>query len=168
MKRSQLEHLLRAAATIADVSDILVIGSQAILGSYPDAPATMLRSVEADLVPLDAPELADLIDGTIGEGSPFHSTFGYYAQGVGLETAVLSPGWRDRLVPIRNDATRGATGWCLDPHDLVLAKLFAGLLSAFGAAEASAFGDSLFAPSDFSLDDDAGSDAALSAFAPSS
>jgi len=126
MNRSQLEHLIRAASTIANETELLIIGSQAILGSYPDAPNSLLRSMEADIVPLYAPELADLIDGSIGEGSPFHATFGYYAQGVGLETAVLAPGWRDRLVPIRNDATRGATGWCIEVHDLVLAKLVAG------------------------------------------
>ena len=32
MTRSQLEHLIRAAGTIADDDDIVVIGSQAILG----------------------------------------------------------------------------------------------------------------------------------------
>jgi len=138
MNRSQLEHLVRAAATIADVTDILVIGSQAILGSYPEAPSAMLRSMEADLVPLHAPERADLIDGTIGEGSPFHSTFGHCARGVGLETATLCPGWQDRLVPIRNDALRGATGWCLDPHDLVLAKLVAGRAKDLEFARAAA------------------------------
>ncbi len=126
MERCQLEHLIRAAAAISDEADLLILGSQAILGSYPDAPASMLRSLAADIVPLHAPERADVIDGTIGAGSPFHATFGYYAQGVGLETAVLAPGWRERLVPIQNEATRGATGWCLGPHDLVLAKLVAG------------------------------------------
>lgn len=126
MNRSQLEHLIRAAASIADDSDIVVIGSQAILGQHPNAPASLLRSMEADVYPLNAPERADLIDGSIGEGSPFHETFGYYAQGVGPRTAVLAPGWRERLIPVRNEATRGATGWCLDTHDLVLAKLVAG------------------------------------------
>lgn len=82
--------------------------------------------MEADVYPLNAPERADLIDGSIGEGSPFHETFGFYAQGVGPRTAVLAPGWRERLIPVRNEATRGATGWCLDTHDLVLAKLVAG------------------------------------------
>lgn len=126
MNRSQLEHLIRAAASIADDRDIVVIGSQAILGQHPNAPASLLRSMEADVYPLNAPERADLIDGSIGEGSPFHETFGYYAQGVGPRTAVLAPGWRERLIPVRNEATRGATGWCLDTHDLVLAKLVAG------------------------------------------
>ncbi len=126
MNRRQLEHLIRAASTIADDTDLVIVGSQAILGQYPDAPPSLLRSMEADIYPLHVPERADLIDGSIGEGSPFHSTFGYYAQGVGPETATLATGWRERLVPISNEATRGATGWCLDTHDLVLSKLVAG------------------------------------------
>ncbi|MBI1383246.1 MAG: hypothetical protein GC161_19475 [Planctomycetaceae bacterium] len=126
MNRHQLEHLIRAAATIADTLDIVILGSQAILGQHPDAPPSLLRSMKADVYPLHAPDLAELIDGSIGEGSPFHTTFGYYAQGVGPETAMLAPGWSERLVPISNEATRGATGWCLDTHDLVLSKLVAG------------------------------------------
>jgi hypothetical protein len=126
MNRAQLEHLIGAAATISEDDEIIVVGSQSILGQYPNAPSELLISMEADLYPRHRPERSDLIDGSIGEGSPFHSTFGYYAQGVGPETAVLAPGWRDRLVPIRSHATRGATGLCLDPHDLVLSKLVAG------------------------------------------
>jgi hypothetical protein len=124
--RTELEHLIRAAADLAQDDDIVVIGSQAILGQFPDAPATLRVSVEADLYPRHHPERADLIDGTIGEGSPFHATYGYYAQGVGEGTAVLPAGWRERLVPVRNENTRGATGWCLEAHDLVIAKAVAG------------------------------------------
>src|SRR3954462_14223009 len=61
-----------------------------------------------------------------GERSIFHETFGYYAHGVGEDTAVLPAGWKDRLVPIHNENTRGATGWCLEPHDLAVSKLIAG------------------------------------------
>jgi hypothetical protein len=125
MNRAQLEHLIRAAAVIADDDELVVIGSQAILGQFPDAPEVLLVSVEADLYPKNHPERADLIDGTIGELSPFHDTFGYYAQGVGETTAVLPSGWQERLVPIRNDNTRQATGWCLEVHDLVLSKYVA-------------------------------------------
>lgn len=126
MKRAQLEHLIRAAADIADDDEVIVIGSQAILGQFPDAPAPLLVSMEADLYPKNRPERWDLVDGTIGEGSPFHETFGYYAQGVEEGTAVLPGGWKERLVPIRNANTRGVTGWCLEPHDLVVSKLVAG------------------------------------------
>ena len=41
-----------------------------------------------------------MVDGAIGEPSPFHHTFGVYAQGVSIETAVLPPGWQHRLVVI--------------------------------------------------------------------
>ena len=56
----------------------------------------------------------------------FHQTFGYYAHGVDETTATLPAGWSDRLVPLANDNTGGATGWCLEVHDLAVSKLLAG------------------------------------------
>jgi len=38
MKRSQLEHLIRAAAAITNECEIVVVGSQSILGAVPAAP----------------------------------------------------------------------------------------------------------------------------------
>lgn len=121
--RDQLEHVIRAAATIAGDTELIVVGSQAILGRYPDAPAELLASADVDLYPRHFPERSDLIDGSIGELSPFHETFGYYAQGVGTRTAVLPEGWESRLVPV---PTPAGVGLCLDPHDLVLSKYVAG------------------------------------------
>lgn len=126
MTREQLEHLIRAAAELAGDTEIVVVGSQAILGAHPDAPAELRTSMEADLFPKNHVDRADVIDGSIGEGSPFHDTFGYYAQGVGPETSVLPAGWEGRLVLIRNENTRGATGWALEPHDLAISKYVAG------------------------------------------
>jgi hypothetical protein len=112
MNRAQLEHLIRAAAELTDDDELIVVGSQAILGAHPDGPRSMRTSMAADLYPRNHPERAGVIDGGIGEISPFHEMFGYYAQGVGPETAVLGPGWQERLIPIHNENTRGATGWC--------------------------------------------------------
>jgi hypothetical protein len=126
MKRSDLEHLIRAAGAIADDTDIVVIGSQSILGQFPHAPAKLLASADADLFPLHRPELADLIDGSIGEGSQFHELFGYYAQGVSERTATLPTGWQDRLVRIANTNTRGVCGLCLEVNDLAVSKYVAG------------------------------------------
>ncbi len=78
------------------------------------------------MFPRDAPDKSLLIDGAIGELSVFHQTFGYYAHGVDDTTATLPAGWADRLVPIRNENTGGATGWCLEVHDLAISKLVAG------------------------------------------
>lgn len=126
MNRIQLEHVIRASAGNADCLEIVVIGSQSILGAFPDAPAELLVSVEADVFPRGRPEDSILIDGAIGERSIFHETFGYYAHGVSETTAVLPAGWKDRLIPICNENTRGATGWCLEPGDLAASKLAAG------------------------------------------
>ena len=126
MKRTELEHIIRAAGSIADSRHIVVIGSQAILASFPNAPAELTVSQEADAYPMESPEKADLIDGSIGEKSPFHETFGYYAHGVAPETAVLPVNWKTRLVAVQNENTRGVTGLCLSPVDLAISKLAAG------------------------------------------
>ncbi len=126
MNRPQLEHVLRAAGAISATNDLVVIGSQAILGWSASPPNSLLVSLEVDLYPKDSPELANLIDGSIGELSPFHDTFGYYAHGVGPETAILAEGWQDRLVKFSNENTNGVTGWCLHPLDLAVSKLAAG------------------------------------------
>lgn len=126
MRRDELEHVLRAAAAVVGADDLVVIGSSAILASAPDAPAELLRSIEADVYPRDRPEHADRIDGAIGEGSLFQESFGYYAHGVGPRTAKAPDGWEERLVLVEGPGTRGARGWCLEPHDLVLSKLAAG------------------------------------------
>ena len=58
MRRDQLEHLIRAAGAILDESDVIVIGSQAILASYDQSqlPAEATRSVEAHIVPVSDPD----------------------------------------------------------------------------------------------------------------
>jgi hypothetical protein len=122
MTRAQLEHIIRAAGTIADTDDLVIIGSQAVLGAFPDAPAELLVSNEADVFPRADPSRSDLIDATIGEGSPFQRAFGYYAHGVDESTAVLPHGWRDRLILVANENTRFVRGWCLEVHDLAIAK----------------------------------------------
>ncbi len=125
MRRADLEHIIRAASTITDDDELIIVGSQAVLAQYPDAPGDMLLSDEADVYPRNKPERWELIDGSIGELSSFHDTFGYYAQGVQEGVATLPEGWKERLVPIRGAATRGATGWCLELHDLLISKYVA-------------------------------------------
>ncbi len=126
MQRPQLEHVIRAAAGITGATEIVVIGSQAVLGQFPDAPADLLVSIEADVFTFRNPNDADLIDGSIGEGSPFHQTFGYYAHGVAEETAILPANWKQRLIKVRNANTGDGCGLCLEVHDLAVAKLVAG------------------------------------------
>lgn len=136
MNRTQLEHVLRASAGITGATEFVVIGSQAILGQVPNAPAELLVSMEADLFVPGRPEDSTLIDGSIGEGSPFHQTFGYYAHGVGSDTAVLPNEWERRLVPLTGPGTAGAIGRCLEVHDLAISKLVAGRAKDLAYVEA--------------------------------
>ena len=126
MTRSELEHVIRAAGDISQDSQIVVVGSQSILGSVERPPPALVMSMEADVYPKNAPERADEIDGAIGEGSSFHEEFGYYAQGVGPETATLPKGWPMRLVSLKNANTHGVEGLCLETHDLAISKYVAG------------------------------------------
>ena len=138
MRRDQLEHAIRASCEILGEPAVIVVGSQAILGTFRETelPPQATMSLEADILPLgdDADSVAgraDLIEGVAGELSLFQSTHGFYIDGVGLDTCVLPAGWRDRLVPVSNanTTTPGSseprTGWCLDKEDLCVAKLCA-------------------------------------------
>ena len=129
MRRDQLEHILRAASTIAGDPEVLILGSQAILGSFSEdeLPEKAHASIEADVTFFDDydNEKSDLVDMHIGEDSQFHATYGYYAQGVNVEVATLPAGWRDRIVTYTGDGPHGARAHCLEPHDLVVAKLVA-------------------------------------------
>lgn len=125
MKRDELEHVLRAAGAITGRSTWVIIGSQAILGALPDAPGDLLVSQEVDLYAPDDEAASDLVDGSIGEKSPFHETFGYYGHGVGPKTAILPSRWRERAVAVESPATGGVKGICPDPTDLAISKLAA-------------------------------------------
>lgn len=128
MNRADFDHVIRAAASILGVNELIVIGSQAVHASISSTlPEEAQRSVEVDILPIDDPDSsqADLIDGSIGEASMFHDTFGIYAQGVGPMTAVLPDGWKNRLV--RYTEARGTvTALCLELHDLWISKAIAG------------------------------------------
>lgn len=125
MKRSELEHVLRAAGAITGVSTWVIVGSQAILGALPDAPPELLTSQDADVYAPEDEAASDLVDGSIGESSLFHESFGYYGHGVGSDTAVLPNRWRERSVKIHSPSTGGVTGICPSPADLAISKIVA-------------------------------------------
>lgn len=132
MKRDQMEHILRAAAAITCERDFIVLGSQALLAAFPELPPTLNQSMEIDLYPAGNPAAADLIDGSIGELSPFHERFGYYAYGVGPETAILPRTWRSRVLEVTNANTGQARALCISPVDLAISKLIAGRAKDLG------------------------------------
>ncbi|MCZ9880215.1 hypothetical protein NFJ07_00275 [Arthrobacter sp. B2a2-09] len=90
-------------------------------------PIEATMSEEVDVALMEDDDAQSLATATgFGEMSQFHETHGFYVQGVGMDTAVLSEGWVDRLVKVNNANTNGRTGLCLEPHDLCAAKLIAG------------------------------------------
>lgn len=126
MTREELEHIIRASADVTDQYEFVIVGSQSILGPVPHPEDVFTMSAEADIYPLHAPELAEKIEGALGEGSRFHDTYGYYAQGVGPETAVLPAGWMERVHRVQGQGTNGRVGYCLDVADLFMSKAAAG------------------------------------------
>lgn len=131
MNREQVAEVLRAASQLVDDRP-LVMGSQAILGTYEEdvLPPSATMSMEVDVAFLDdrARVKADLVTGAIGEDSSFHQLRGYYAEGIHVETATLPAGWRDRLITQQIPAGLNGPGVVasfLERHDLVVAKLAA-------------------------------------------
>lgn len=138
MRRDQLEHAIRTACQIIEAPEVIIVGSQSILGTFreEDLPSAATMSVEIDVLPIAADNeetarLADLIEGVAGELSPFEQLHGYSIDGVDLQTSALPQGWRDRLVRVQDANTAAPsgqpqfTGWCLDKEDLCVAKLCA-------------------------------------------
>lgn len=125
MTRAELEHAIRAACDLTGETEVIVFGSQAILGQFPDAPDALRQSAEADVAPKHAIDKVDLIDAVLGEDSQFHRTHGFYVHGVPIDTAILPAGWERRAIKVQNDNTRDAIGWCVEAHDLAASKLAA-------------------------------------------
>lgn len=121
MKKQQLDHILRAAGRITGEKQFVIVGSQSLHGRYPDLPDDIVRSAEADLIASKAPDRTEWLH-AIGVHSPFHESFGYYADPVDESTATLPKGWKGRLVNLPPGDTEGVRGLCLDPHDLAIAK----------------------------------------------
>ncbi len=122
MNREQLAHVLRAAAQIVDDPDILVIGSQAILGTFDDGrlPDEATLSIEVDVAFWNDPDegKADEIDGAIGELSSFHEQYGSFAaalineQLVHVDTLLERAGTIDRPEGVR-ERVRGHIRRCV-------------------------------------------------------
>ena len=125
MTRDELEHAIRAACDVAGDTAVYVFGSQAILGQYPDAPPDLRQSIEVDVAPQTRLDRVDAIDGSLGELSQFHTTFGFYVHGLSIDAATLPTGWERRVIRVCNAATLGKTGLCLEGHDLAASKLAA-------------------------------------------
>jgi hypothetical protein len=124
MKKLEVDHVLRAAGRITGKKQFIIIGSQSLHGKFPDLPDDLVKSFEVDLMAAKHADRTELLN-VIGMYSPFHGSFGYYADPVDHKTATLPKGWKGRLVNLPAGDTEGVRGLCLDPHDLAIAKYVA-------------------------------------------
>ncbi len=124
MKKRELDHVLRAAGRITGEKRFIIIGSQALHGCYPDLADEIVMSAEVDVLAPRSPKRTEWLN-ALGVYSPFHETFGYYADPVDEKTAILPKGWKGRLVELPAGDTEGVKALCLEPHDLAIAKYVA-------------------------------------------
>jgi hypothetical protein len=136
--KEDLERAVRALAREFKTDTVFIIGSQAILLSWPDAPEAMRGSPEIDAYPENAKlweiearkgagaplEASEHIHGLFGEGSLFHSTHGFYIDGVDEVTARLPEGWHARAM-VRSFSVDGRIVKAVapSPDDLIVSKL---------------------------------------------
>lgn len=134
-----LQRAVRAIVREFKTDAVFIIGSQAILMSWPDAPEVMRGTPEIDAYPDNARlweieegrkdegpalEASEHIHGLFGEGSLFHHTHGFYIDGVDEGTAKLPRGWRQRAVVKRlNIDGRMVRVIAPAPDDLIVSKL---------------------------------------------
>ncbi len=129
MQREKVDHVLRAVASLTGHDVFVLIGSSALAArTKGPMPASMLGTPEVDIYAFgvsNVEELSDMIDGSLGQDSPFHMTFGFYADGVSPETAKMPSDWVSRARKYTSPACPGVTAIVPEENDLALAKLVA-------------------------------------------
>lgn len=127
LRRPDIDHILRAAAVIANHTRFVVVGTGAVILTARHIPVAMMLTAEIDLYAdgVGDPEpISDLIDATIGHGSMFHRTFHYYGDGVSPGTSIMPADWRTRATEhVVRDG--GAVAICPSADDIAVAKLCA-------------------------------------------
>ena len=125
MTKRKFELLLRRAGEVARERDFFLIGSQALRGVSASIPRDFPKTFEADLYPRHNPQAWSALRERLGRPSAFYTRHGVYLDCTDPGLATLPDGWTERLIPYRTPRTGGVTAWCLDPHDLFVAKLVA-------------------------------------------
>jgi hypothetical protein len=126
VNKEQLLDLTERVKQVAGIDVPIIVGSQSLYAITSQVPESVKRSVECDFLLLAMGPLAfRAVIEQIGFASSFQETHGYYADAVGLATVVLPTGWRERLVPLSDEAGN-LQAYCLEVHDTCVSKLMAG------------------------------------------
>ena len=126
MKKEYLFDLIRRVKEISGVRLPIIVGSQCLYAATDQVPQIVRGSFEADfLLAEDDSDAREIVNKKLGVTSTFFDEHGYFADGVGLATIVLTPGWRERLQPLMDESGQ-AVALCLDLYDVAVSKLIAG------------------------------------------
>lgn len=128
LKKADIAHILRAAAGVTQCKRFVLVGTGAVIVVVKTPQAFLMQTREIDIYPTDtddAEAMLDLIDGSLGEGSQFDKTFGYFADGVSKLTACLPMDWQDRATTYPVPGVDGVSVMCPSPTDIALSKLCA-------------------------------------------
>ncbi len=115
-----------AAATAYDRKRFVVVGSAAILASFPEAPGFLRVSADIDMFPIRKLKNTEFQSGDeqVGQASAFEVEHDFYVERVGDWTLLSQPeGWLERCVKY---TVEGNVAHCLSPLDLVYNKTEAG------------------------------------------
>ncbi|MEO8353276.1 MAG: DUF6036 family nucleotidyltransferase [Chthoniobacteraceae bacterium] len=127
MRLRSLIHLAKISRALTGEVRLVVLGSSSLLAFHPalGEPGQPLdTSYDADFLIEGCDEsLARVVNEAIGSESLFMEREGYHADILRPAiTSQLPPGWDERLAPLN-----GCEGtFCIEPHDLAVAKLHAG------------------------------------------
>jgi hypothetical protein len=130
-----VDDLAKAAVSLSEhfgTDVVYVIGSQAVLLTDQHASDELRTSAEIDAWPANnrewearhRSEASEEINALFGWESNFHSTYGFYVDGVDETTASLPPDWRDRARSKTFQAAhRSVTVIAPGMDDIVVSKL---------------------------------------------
>lgn len=131
--RDDLLHAARSVAEHFSAERVIIVGSQAILLTWPDAPVVMKITPEIDIYPENNRdwearnpgfEASEEISVLFGEMSQFHERFGFYLDGVDENTARMPPDWLNHAETMEIDVYgRTAVVVCPSIEDVIVAKL---------------------------------------------
>jgi hypothetical protein len=128
LRKADIAHIVRAATGVTGRDTFVIVGTGAVIAQLRTVPLDLMETREIDIYVPDTPDgdsFSDLIDGSIGEGSPFDEAFGYYAHGVGPLTACLPDDWGARAVRYELPNLPGVVCLCPEANDIALSKLCA-------------------------------------------
>lgn len=126
MRKEPFFDLIRRVSELTGIEAPIIVGSHTIYVLTEQVPSIVRESIEADFLLAEGGiEAIRSVNNELGHTSDFFDESGYYADGLGLATVVLVPGWQERLQPFK-DETGCVVARCLELHDTAVSKLMAG------------------------------------------